>query len=152
MATIKVLANTDESSFEGIASNSLAVTNGDMLSLVSGFVAKATASTGRVVGIANGTKTYTSDNQTVAKSKVNYQRLTPWESLLELNTTASITAAMVGQFFTLNSSQLIDHSTARVAQVTTNTSDAGAAADAATIYPFQLVEFISATKGKFLAV
>ena len=77
MATLKVLTNSDENSFEGIASNSVAIANGDMLSLASGFVVKATASTGRVVGIANGTKTYTSDNQTVAKAKVNYLRLSP---------------------------------------------------------------------------
>lgn len=152
MATIKVLANPDESSFEGIATDSLSVSNGDMLSLVSGFVAKATASTGRIVGIANGTKTYTSDNETVAKAKVNYLRFVPGETLVELTTTASITAAMVGQFFTLTSSQTIDHSTARVAQITTDTSDTGAAADVATRYQFQLVEFISATKGKFLVV
>lgn len=152
MAATKVLATADESSFEGIASNSVAIANGDMLSLASGFVVKATASTGRVIGVANGTKTYAADNQTVAKAKVNYLRLIPGESLLELNTTASITAAMVGNFFTVNSSQVIDHSTSRAFKTSTNTSDAGAAADAATIYPFQLVEFISATKGKFLAV
>ena len=152
MATLKVLANPEESSFEGIASNSLAVANGDMLSLVSGFVVKATASTWRIIGIANGTKTYTSDNQTVAKAKVNYLRVTPWETILELNTTSSITAAGVGNFFNINSSQVIDHATVRQFQTSTNTSDGGVTADIATIYPFQLVEYISATKGKFLVV
>ena len=45
MASIKVVTGSDESSFSGIATNSVAIANGDMLSLVSGFVAKATAST-----------------------------------------------------------------------------------------------------------
>jgi len=152
MAAIKVLADYNESSFEGIASNSVAIANGDMLSLASGFVVKTTASTGRVIGVANGTKTYASDNQTVAKAKVNYLRLCASETMVILNTTASITAAMVGNFFTVNSSQVIDHTTSRAFQTSTNTSDAGVAADIATIYPFQLVEFISATQGKFLAV
>ena len=72
--------------------------------------------------------------------------------MVTLSTTASITAAMVGNFFTVNSSQVIDHTTSRTFQTSTNTSDAGVAADIATIYPFQLVEFISATQGKFLVV
>ena len=152
MATIKIVNGQTEASFDGIATNSLAVSNGDLLALASGFVAKATASTGRLIGCANGTKTYASDNQTVAKDVVNFLKFVPGETIIELTTTASIAAADVGKFFNLTGSQTVDHSTGRTFQTSVNTSDAGAAADAATIYPLQLVEYISATKGRFMVV
>ena len=72
MATGKLIRGADNASIEAIASNSLSIANLDMVSLSAGFVVKTTASTGRIAGFSNGTKTYASDNQTVAKAKVNF--------------------------------------------------------------------------------
>lgn len=138
MAYVKLISGSDEGSHVEIASNSLSVANGDMLTLASGFVAKAVAASPVIIGIANGTKTYASDNQTVAKAKVNYLRVIPRETILELETTADVTQANVGKFYTLNAAQKVDAAT-------------GAAAKG--VLPLQLVEYIgSTTKARFVAV
>lgn len=138
MANVKIIAGSDEGSYHEIATNSLAVSNGDMLTLTSGFVAKAVAASTQIIGIANGTKTYASDNQTVAKAKVNYLRVLPRETILELETSADVTQANVGKFYTLTAAQKVDAATAAAAKG---------------VLPLQLVEYIgSATKARFVAV
>jgi len=111
MANVKIIAGSDEGSYHEIATNSLAVSNGDMLTLTSGFVAKAVAASTQIIGIANGTKTFASDNQTVAKAKVNYLRVLPRETILELETSADVTQANVGKFYTLTAAQKVDAAT-----------------------------------------
>lgn len=138
MAYVKIINGSDEGSHVEIASNSLSVANGDMLTLASGYVAKAVAASPAIIGIANGTKTYAADNQTVAKEKVNYLRIIPRETILELETSADVTQANVGKFYTLTAAQKVDAAT-------------GAAAKG--VLPLQLVEYIgSTTKARFVAV
>lgn len=138
MAYVKIIAGADEGSHVEIASNSLSVANGDMLTLASGFVAKAVAASPVIIGIANGTKTYASDNQTVAKAKVNYLRVIPRETILELETSADVTQANVGKFYTLTAAQKVDAATAAAVKG---------------VLPLQLVEYIgSTTKARFVAV
>lgn len=138
MAYVKIINGSDEGSHVEIATNSLSVANGDMLALASGFIAKAVAATPRIVGIANGTKTYASDNQTVAKAKVNYLRVIPGETILELETSADVTQANVGKFYTLTAAQKVDAATAAAAKG---------------VLPLQLIEYIgSTTKARFVAV
>lgn len=108
MANIKIIGGIDEPSRTGIAANSLSVANGDLLTL-SGGVAKAVAASPVIIGVANGTKTYASDNQTVAKAKVNYLNCSPRETVLEIETSASTLAQTdVGKFYTINSAQKVD--------------------------------------------
>jgi len=138
MANVKIIAGSDEGSYHEIATNSLAVSNGDMLTLTSGFVAKAVAASTQIIGIANGTKTFASDNQTVAKAKVNYLRVLPRETILELETSADVTQANVGKFYTLTAAQKVDAATWATVKG---------------VLPLQLVEYIgSATKARFVAV
>ena len=138
MAYVKIINGSDEGSHVEIATNSLSVANGDILALASGFIAKAVAATPRIVGIENGTKTYASDNQTVAKAKVNYLRIIPGETILELETSADVTQANVGKFYTLTAAQKVDAATAAAAKG---------------VLPLQLIEYIgSATKARFVAV
>lgn len=138
MAYVKIISGADEGSHVEIATNSLAVANGDMLTLASGFVAKAVAASTQVIGIANGTKTYTADNQTVAKAKVNYLRVIPRETILELETSADVTQANVGKFYTLTAAQKVDAATAAAVKG---------------VLPLQLVEYIgSTTKARFVGV
>ncbi len=138
MAYVKIISGSDEGAYQEIAANSLAVANGDMLTLASGFVAKAVAASTQVIGIANGTKTYKADNQTVAKAKVNYLRVIPRETILELETSADVTQANVGKFYTLTAAQKVDAATWAAVKG---------------VLPLQLVEYIgSATKARFVAV
>lgn len=137
MTAIKVIASPD-SSREGIAANSLSVANGDLLTLSAGFVIKAVAASTAIIGVANGTKVYASDNQTVAKAKVNYMVVEPRETVLELPTSAATLAQTdVGKYYTLNASQQVD--------LTTGATAKG-------VLPLQLVEFVSTSKGRFVAV
>lgn len=138
MAYVKIIAGADEGSAEAIASNSLAVANGDMISLTTGFAIKAVAASTAISGIANGTKTYTADNQTVAKAKVNYLRVIPRETILELETSADATQANVGRYFTLTAAQKVDVATVATAKG---------------VLPLMMVEYIgSTTKARFVAV
>lgn len=138
MAYVKIISGADGGAYQEIGTNSLAVSNGDMLTLASGFVAKAVAASTQVIGIANGTKTFTSDNQTVAKAKVNYLRVIPRETILELETSADVTQANVGKFYTLTAAQKVDAATGATVKG---------------VLPLQLVEYIgSATKARFVAV
>lgn len=153
MAIMKLVRGSSNSATNGIASNSLALANGDALSFVSGFVVKATASTGWIIGFANGTQTYAANNQTVAKDVVNFNTAKPGETSVELTTaTATLTQAMVGSYFLLNSAQQIDVTTNRAFKSAVNTSDAGVAADIVTDYQFRLIKFITASRGVFMVV
>jgi hypothetical protein len=138
MAYVKIIAGADEGSHAEIAANSLSIANGDMISLTTGFVAKAVAASTAISGIANGTKTYASDNQTVAKAKVNYLRVIPRETILELETSADATQANVGRYFTLTAGQKVDVATVATAKG---------------VLPLMMVEYIgSTTKARFVAV
>lgn len=138
MAYVKIIAGADESSYGAIAGNSVAFANGDMISLTTGFAIKAVAASTAISGIANGTKTFASDNQTVAKSEISYLRVIPRETILELETSADATQANVGRYFTLTAAQKVDVATVATAKG---------------VLPLMMVEYIgSTTKARFVAV
>ena len=130
MATVR-LYHAEESTSR-IAANSASFASGDFVSLTSGFAVKSTAGK-RVIGVANGTKSFAADNQTVAKDTISYTRIDPSETLAELKTSAAIANADVGKFYDLvTGTQLVDVATALVSEtgLFVNTSDAGVATDA----------------------
>lgn len=137
-------------SVDEVASNSLAITSGDLVSLSGGFVIKATTS-GKVVGISKTTKTFAADNQTVAKAKVVF---VPGSEgvVVKLTADATITQADVGKFYNLNANQTVDVATVQTVASYVNTSDAGAAVDAVINMQLELVKFIDATTGEFRLV
>jgi hypothetical protein len=121
------------------------------VSLTSGFAVKSTAGK-RIVGIANSTRTFTSDNQTVARARLSVTRVEAGETLVELSTSASIVAGDVGKFYDLvTGTQLVDVATALVSEtgMVVNTSDAGAATDPVIIRQVKLERFLSSTVGVF---
>lgn len=137
-------------SFAAVGGNSVAFANGDFVSLSGGFAIKTTASSGRIVGIANGTKTFASDNQTVAKATLSYTRVEPGETQVELGTSAATLAATdVGKFYNVNVSHVADLATGSTSAADVNTSDAGAAADPVLFKQLRLDKFISTSKGVF---
>lgn len=138
MANTKIIGGADEVSRQEIAANSLSVANGDLLTLTAGFVAKAVAASTQIIGVTNGTKVYAADNQTVAKAKVNYLSVQPRETVMEIATSADVTQANVGKFYTLTAGGIVDAAT-------------GAAVKG--VLPLQLVEYIgSASKARFVGV
>lgn len=116
----------------GVAVNSTAVTVGGFVTLVGNKVTTAGASS-TIAGVSNQTKTYTSDNETVAREKLGY---TKKDNTLVVRATiagGTITDADVNKLYTLASSNVVDG--------TTESTLAG---------QLRLVKFISATLGDFV--
>lgn len=83
-----------------IASNSLAVEQGNFVSLASGFMALSGAGD-TIEGVSITDKTFTSDNQTVAQDVVIFTPARP-EDLYEVEISGgTITQADVGKFYDL---------------------------------------------------
>lgn len=147
----KIRLYDPEQSFEKIGTNSASFANGDAVSLTSGFAVKSTAGK-RIIGFANGTKTFAANNQTVAKETLSITRVEPTDSLAELVTSASITDADVGKFYDLvTGTQLVDVATALVSEtgMVVNTSDGGAATDPVIIRQVRLEKVLTSTLGVF---
>lgn len=152
MANIR-LVTTKTGSRDYIGWNSVAFANGDFVTLTGGFAVKATAGK-RIRGVANGAKTFASDNQTVAKSTLNVLLAEPTETMIEIGTSASIVNADVGKFYDLTAGQLVDVATALVSETgfVVNTSDAGAATDPVILRQLRLEKVITSTLGVFSVV
>ena len=123
----------------GIASNSLTLTDGDLLAKSGGFVIKAGA-TGKIEGIAAGGQTFASDNQTVAKAQVESVKVSD-DSIYEITISGgAITQADEGKFYNLTAGGIVDGTTKAVASTE------------AAPRQLKMENFISATKGRFSAV
>ena len=80
-------------------------------------------------------------NQTVAKEKVSYTRIEPYDTRFELNTSAAIAQADVGKYYNCNAAAtLVDVATASATKV------------AASKYRLEDLVQGSTTKGVFVAV
>lgn len=149
MAKIRLF--NPEESYTKIGTNSASFANGDAVSVTSGFAVKSTAGK-RIVGIANGAKTFASDNQTVALDTLSYTRVEPNDSLAEMVTSATITTADVGKYYDLvTGTQLVDVATALVSEtgMVVNTSDGGAATDPVILRQVRLEKVLTSTSGVF---
>ena len=152
MANIR-LVTTKTGSRDYIGGNSVAFANADFVTLTGGFAVKATAGK-RIRGIANGAKTFASDNQTVAKATLNVLLAEPTETMFEIGTSASIVNADVGKCYDLTAGQLVDVATALASETgfVVNTSDAGAATDPVILRQLRLEKVITSTLGVFSVV
>lgn len=140
-----------EQSSTKIGTNSAVFANGDFVSTTGGFAVKSTAGK-RIVGSANHSVTFTSDNQTVAKATVSYTRIEISDTLAELVTSATIADADIGKFYdVVTGSQLVDVATALVSEtgMVVNTSDAGVATDPVIMRQVKLEKVLSSTVGLF---
>ena len=117
---------------QGIAGNSVSVTDGRLLSKVWGFVVPATNTTGEIIGIAAGEQSFAADNQTVAKEKIQYIAADDHARYDIEITGGTLTQANEGGLYNLNAAGIVN----------------GAAAGT----QVRLEEFISATRGIFSAV
>lgn len=123
----------------GIASNSLVLADGDLLTKSGGFVIKAGA-TGKIEGIATGGQTFASDNQTVAQAQVESVKVAD-DTVFEIEISGgTITQADEGKFYSLTAAGIVD-----------GTTEATASTEAAP-KQVKMEKFISATLGRFVAV
>jgi len=100
MAKIYKLA-TDVTTESGIGKNSEVIANGDLLSKAAGVVIKTIAG-GSIVGISHSWKTFTVNNQTVAKEKAIYVKGTD-DLRLVIAADGAISQANEWQLFDINS-------------------------------------------------
>jgi hypothetical protein len=117
-----------------VASNSLDVAQGTLLSITGGFAVAAGVGT-TIIGVSKDQKVFASDNQTVAMKKVNFHPTKDSDEYLATITGGTITQAKVGNYYDLTAAQVVNGAT-----------------ESATTGQVQLVEFISATRGIFKIV
>lgn len=146
----RINAMTSASS-EGIGKNSEAVVYGNFVSLSWGYVANATTS-GQIIWIANETKTFASDNATVAKKKLNYTRISDNDEIEVGITWGTITQVDEGKFYNLSDADTVDWTTESTVASVVDTSDTWSATDPVIYKQLELVKFISSTKGIFKIV
>ena len=91
-----------------IWANNLDVKNGDLLSIVNGFVVKSTvaATTATIAWIAVWDKKFAADNQTVAKDIIDFPVKND-EMRVEINTVTDLAQANVGGKYDINASQVV---------------------------------------------
>lgn len=151
MATIQTPGRTIGAA--DIASNSLSVVYGDLVTVnTSGFVTKA-GTTGRIEGVSMETRTFPSDNQTVGKTKLQYVRVSDDTQLRLTVSNGTISAAdNKNKFFNLAANGTVDAATKTATAEYVNTSDAGVAVDAVVKMQLRLVKQLSTTEGLFVVV
>lgn len=153
MANARVYRDTayTSRSRSSIASNSVAIANGDFLSLSGGFLIKATTSS-KIEGMANGTKTYDADNQTVDMERASYTKAGPMTEFEIVITGGTVTQADEGvSYYNLTTLNRIDGTTESAIESYVDTV-AASATDAVINMQFKLVKYLSATLGIFVAV
>jgi len=117
-----------------VAGNSLAANPGLVLTETSGFAEEAGAAS-KCIGVCTQTKTFDSDNETVAKDLVTYEPVFAGKSRKMPIEGGSVTQADVGNYFGLTAAQAVEGTDSTA----TKTSSLN----------WRLVEFVSATKGLF---
>ncbi len=133
---LQVFKLTTNNSYEGgsmdaVASNSLDVAQGTLLSITGGFAVAAGVGT-TIVGVSKDQRIFAADNQTVAKALVNYHPTQDSARFIATITGGTITQAKVGKLYDLTAAQVVDGAT-----------------ESASTGQVRLEEFISATRGIF---
>lgn len=115
----------------GIWGNSVSLVDGDLVSKVGGFIVKTWVWVD-VLGVAAGEQSFASNNETVAKARVQFVELDGYSELEMTITGGTITQADEGKYFDITAGGLVDGAT-----------------ESATTGQLKMERFISATKGIF---
>lgn len=134
-----------------LVANSEVIALNDLVLESGGTVSGATAGS-KISGIAMSAVTAAADNETVAKLEVQYSVANSNTITTLAISGGTITIADEGKYFNLSDARTVDGTTESTVKSYVNTSDAGAAVDPVITYQVELVEFISATEGKFRIV
>lgn len=146
--SIHIPDNQATNSRTGVATNSLSLVWRHFVSKTGEVVSKATSSS-VIAGVSYTQDTFASDNETVAKAKVEFEPSTTPNTYRVTITGGTITVADEEKFYNLSNSETVNGATESTTGVYVNTSDAGAATDPVVKMQVQLVKFISATEGIF---
>lgn len=133
-----------------VASNSLDIDFGEMITLTGWFAVKA-STTWKIDWVAVETKVFDSDNQTVKKEKLNIIKASS-ELRLQITADATIKQADVWLYFNINSDQTADVATKTAAKSIVDTSDSWAATDTVVTKQLRLEQVIDTTVGLFSIV
>ena len=133
-----------------VASNSLNIAFGEMVTLTSGFAVK-TSTTWAIDWVSVQTKVFDNDNQTVKKEKLDIIKASS-ELRLQITTSATITQADVWSYFNLTVAQLVDVATKTATRSVVNTSDAGSATDTVITKQVRLEQVVDTTVWVFSIV
>ena len=139
------------STLSGIGDNSMVLDGAYFLQQTSGIVEKATAGA-RIIWVNNTQATFASDNETVAKKRVEFVPATA-DRLYEVEITGgTITVADEGKYYNLTDADTVNGATESTVPFYVDTSDTGGAADPVIALQVQLVKFVSSTKSIFRIV
>lgn len=115
----------------GIWGSSVSLVDGDLVSKVGGFIVKTWVWVD-VLWVAAGEQVFASDNETVAKARVEFIELDGYSELEMTITGWTITQADEGKYFDITAGGLVDGAT-----------------ESTTTGQLKMERFISATKGIF---
>lgn len=133
----------------GIAANSLDLLSGaTFLKRASGFISQATAAADRIVGVNTTEAVFASNNQTVAKKRVNFVPTWAARKYLVTISGGAVTEADEGKFFSLSAADTVGGATVVTVPYYVDTV-AGTAIDPVISLQLELVRFVSATQGIF---
>jgi len=136
--------NTTES---GIGDNSMVLDGAYFLQQTAGIVEKATAGA-KIIWVNVTEWTMTSDNETVAKVRINFVPASAGR-LYEVEISwGTVTVADEGKYYNLSDADTVNGATESTVPYYVDTT-AGAAVDAVISMQVQLVKFVSATKSIF---
>lgn len=132
-----------------VGANSQTIASGDLVANSGGFIIKAVDTSTDIVGIANGSVTTASDNQTVAQVKVGYTRKNETHRFTLPITGGTITGADEGKFYNLTSDGAAVDGTTEATSASTVTVTGDAQTVAVANMQLKLVKYISSTSGVF---
>lgn len=132
----RIIEIQESSTREKVAANSTVINVGDFVTLSGGFITNA-STTAKIVGVSNLTKTFTADNQTVAKAKLSYTIApNPFALYQVVISGGTITSADEGKFYALGANgYTVDGTT-----------------ESTTTGTLKLEKFVTSTKGQFSVV
>ena len=142
--------NYAKNSEKWVGANSLNLTGKFFLKRTGNIIDKAGASD-RIIWVNYTEKVFASDNQTVAKAKVEFEpKETQMTYVVEI-TGGTVTVDDEGKFYNLTDADTVNGATESTVPYYVDTT-AGAAIDPVISMQLQLVKFISATKWEFKIV
>ena len=143
--------NYAKNSEKGIGANSLNLTGKFFLKRTGNIIDKAGASD-RIIWVNYTEQVFASDNQTVAKAKVEFEpKETQMTYVVEI-TGGTVTVDDEGKFYNLTDADTVNGATESIVPNYVDTSNTGGATDPVISMQLQMVKFISATKWEFKIV
>lgn len=146
LSNLKSLSNVVERR-KYVGTNSATIAAGDLVTLSGGFVVKAGAAA-KIEGIAEQSKTFASDNQTVAKAELQVVLPRKGQTFVLACSSASLAQADVGSFFDLTSAQDVDYAT-KTAYASYIDTTSASAADALVKKQVRLVKYVGRNTSEY---